>query len=230
MRRGFGPGAEEGGADADQGGSFFDGDFEVAGHAHRELAKIEAGVVAGERFAQRAEVAKTGAGGIWIFIEGSDSHQPAQGKVRKRLDAVKERAEIGGAGIEAGFGGLVAELHFEKDGQGLCGFGGGFVESFGEAERVDGVDGVEERSGFSGLVGLQMADEVNFRVHVELGEAGALRFEFLHAIFAEESEARGDGFGNGFGGVEFGDGHEADVAAAAAGAAAGCGNAILNEG
>ena len=37
----FGSGTEEGGADADVGGTFFDGDFEVAGHAHGEVGEVD---------------------------------------------------------------------------------------------------------------------------------------------------------------------------------------------
>lgn len=147
--------------------------------------------------------------------------------MREGGEAVEERAEIGG--VESGLGGLVAELNFEEDGQGHGAFGCGFVEALGEAERVDGVDGVEEGGCFGGLVGLQVADEVNLGAgDVEFGELGALRFEFLYAVLAEEGDAGGNGFGDGFDGMQLGDGHEADVAAAAPASAAGGSDAILD--
>jgi hypothetical protein len=73
----------------------------------------------------------------------------------------------------------------------------GGVEAGGDLERVDGVDGVEELGGAGGFVGLQRADEVEFAV----GEAGEMRgffCELLDAVFAEEAQAGGVGFEDGF--------------------------------
>ena len=56
--------AEDGGADADAGAAFFDGDGEVVGHAHGEFGEV--GV--GERLvAEAAELAEVGARGFGVF-------------------------------------------------------------------------------------------------------------------------------------------------------------------
>lgn len=61
-------------------------------------------------------------------------------------------------------------------------------------------------------------------------ETGALGFEFLNAVFAKESDTGVDRFGDGFGRVQFGYGHEAEFVALAIRATAGSGNAVLNSG
>lgn len=101
------------------------------------------------------------------------------------------------------------------------------VEAFGEAQGIDGVDGVEEFGGAGGFVGLEMADEVDFG---RGGDVGAFGFEFLDAAFAEEVDASGQGFRHGLGRMGFGNGHEADFGARACGVAAGGGDAVLDAG
>ena len=188
-------------------------------------------MLGGEGFAQRAKTPEAGTGGFRVVVEGGDGHEAAQGDVREIGQAFEECWQIGTGGIETGFGGLVAELDFEQDGQGPGAFGGGLVQALGEAEGVDAVDGVEQLSSFGGFVGLQMADEVHVEVgEAEFAEACVLGFEFLDAVFAEEGHAGGSGFHHGFGGMDFRNRHEADVAWWTAGMGGRGGDAVLNLG
>jgi len=92
---------------------------------------------------------------------GSDGHQAAcveAGEVRQALE------ELGGFSrgwIEAGLGFLGAELDLDEYREAFAEAGGGLIEALGEAEGVEGVDGVKELDGALGLVGLEMADEVD---------------------------------------------------------------------
>jgi len=67
-------GAEDGGADADFGGAFLDGDFEIVGHAHGEDGEPEAGC-GGEIVTQIAQALEIGADFFWGFQERRDAHQ-----------------------------------------------------------------------------------------------------------------------------------------------------------
>ena len=84
--------AEDGGADADGGGAFFDGYGEVVGHAHGEFG--EGGAEGEVVVAEAAEVLEVGAGGFGIFVEGGDGHEAAG------------RRWVRGARAGGGWGGL----------------------------------------------------------------------------------------------------------------------------
>lgn len=105
------------------------------------------------------------------------------------------------------------------------------VKPLCEAQGIDAVDRIEQGGGFGGLVRLQMADQMNFGVgDIQVVETGALGFEFLNTVFAKESDTGVDRVGDGFSGVQFRDGHEAEFVAAAIGATACSGDAVLNRG
>jgi hypothetical protein len=181
--------------------------------------------------AQLAQPAKTGAGGLWVVVERGDGHEAMHGEVAEMGQAVEQVPELGAAGIETGFGGLLAQLDFQQNRQPLIEAAGGVVEAFGEAEGVYRVDAVEDFGSFGGFIGLQVPDEVDGRASdAERGQARSLGFEFLHAIFAEEVEASAYRLSQRLGGVNFGDGHEADGVAISIRAAAGGGDSVFNVG
>ena len=64
-------------------------------------------------------------------------------------------------------------------------------EPLGNADPVHGVHPVEERRGLARLVGLQRADEVAAKC--EARERLEMRARFLHVVFAEVGEPRGEG-------------------------------------
>ena len=184
-----------------------------------------------EAVPQLVELAEAGAGGLRLVVEGSDGHKTAEGEMVKIGETLEESGQLEVVGLKAGLGGLGAEFDFEQDGKGLEETCGGFVESLGETEGVDGIDCVEELSGTSRFVGLKMADEVDFGAGGdERAQARAFGFELLDAAFAEQRNAGGHGHSNGFGGVGLRDGHETDFGARATRAAAGCGDALFKSG
>ena len=132
-------------------------------------------------------------------------------------------------GGDAVLGLFVAEFDLEEDGEFLVERGGGGVEAGGDLEGVDGVDGVEELGGAGGLVGLERADEVVLSVG-ERCDGGEFLRELLNAVFAEEAQAGGVGFEDGFGGMHLADGHEGDFGLGAVGEAAGEGDLFADAG
>lgn len=68
------PPTEDGGADADEGAAFFDGDFVVVAHAHGEgwEGEVRAGLEGVTEVTQGDEV---GARGFRVFVEGRDAHE-----------------------------------------------------------------------------------------------------------------------------------------------------------
>lgn len=161
-------GAEDGGAYADAGGSFLDGGGEVVGHAHGELG--EGGVGGEVLVAELAELAEVGAG----FFSGlgdvsgpwGDGHEAGRDEGFERAQGFEKGGQVGGGQAVLGFFG--GELDFDQDGDALAEGAGGVVEAGGDAEGVDGVDGVEEGGCGGGFVRLEGSDEVHF----EVGETG----------------------------------------------------------
>ena len=82
------------------------------------------------------------------------------------------------------------------------------VEALSEGEIVYGINGMKNVRGASGLVALQVADQVPGSRQVF--ELLALPFPFLDAVFAEVAEAGLVGFPDGFVGMGFRDGDQSD--------------------
>jgi hypothetical protein len=226
--------AEDGGAEADRGGAFFDGYGEVVGHAHGEVGEgwVEGLVLV----AEAAQMLEVGAGGFGVGVEGWDGHQAADFEVLERLEGGEKGGEVfGGEAVLGVFGG---KFDFDEDGEDFVEGLGGDVEAFCGLEGVEGVDGVEDFGGLVGLVVLEGADEVGLRGRREalrgwrgillgsedIGEERKFCLPLLDAVFAEEALARGVGFEDGLGGVHLADGHEGDGRRIAVGASAGVGD------
>ena len=64
--------AEDGGADADSGGTFFDGDNEIVGHAHGELR--ERGMGGMVFIAQAAKVLEVWTSRLGVFTPWRNGH------------------------------------------------------------------------------------------------------------------------------------------------------------
>ena len=151
--------AEDGCAEADSGGAFFDGYLEVVAHAHGKLG--EGGAEGLVFVAEAAEALEGGAGELGVFGEGGNSHEAADFEVFQGLERGEERGQVFGG--EAMLGVFVREFDFNKNAEGLVkGLGGG-VEALGGFEGVEGVDCVEEFCGLSSFVILERADEVGLR-------------------------------------------------------------------
>jgi hypothetical protein len=213
--------AEDGGAEADAGGAFFDGYEEVVGHAHGQFGEGWAG---GEVLvAETAKVLEEGARGGGVWVEGWDGHEPVGADRSEWREGGEQGGELGG--VEAVLGVFVGELDFDEDGEGFVEGPGGGVEARGGFEGVDGVDGLKELGGGAGLVVLERADEMDG----EVGERGEKRLfggELLDSVFAEEALAGGVGFEDNVGWVGLADGHEGDGGGVAVGAGAGVGDLI----
>lgn len=126
------------------------------------------------------------------------------------------------------FGLFVGEFDLDEDGEFFVECRGGGVEALGDFERIDGVDGVEEFGGAGGFIGLKRADEMDFNAG-ERGDEGGLIGELLNAVFAKEAVAGGMGFEDALDGVELADGHKCNFIDGAVGAAAGCGDLVVEE-
>jgi hypothetical protein len=220
---------EDGGAYADGGGTFFDGDSEVVRHAHGELRE---GRVGGQVFvAQAAEVLEIGAGEGGVVGEGWDGHEAADFNIGEGGEAVKQgRKFIRSKAVLRGFRG---EFDFDEDGEGFVKGVRGFAEAGGRFEGIDGVDGGKEFGGLGGLVALKRADEVKqgiggggLRREAKRGKVSGFGGELLDAVFAKEPLASCVGLKDGFSGVGLADGHQGDGSGVAVGVGAGCGDLV----
>ncbi len=150
---------------------------------------------------------------------GGDGHKAFDTEVFEGGEGIEQGGEVGG--VKAMLGVFGREFYFEKNGKDLAESLGGVVEAGGEAEGVDGVDGLEELCGGGGFVGLERADEV----HVDVGGGvGGLGLPLLDAVFAEEALAGGVGFEQGGEGVHLAHCHQCNGGGVSVGAGAGFGD------
>lgn len=240
----FGVGfAEESAADADEVGAFFDGDLEVAGHAHGEDGEV---VSADALFADVVEdpggAREDGAGVLGLLGVGGHSHDPAEAQVHHGVDLLGDVDGCGGG--DALFGDLAGDVDLQEDVDDLIGAGAVSVELFGESEGIDAVDEIDEGDDLFDFVALEVADHVPAdavgddggfaldgsaqgssagEVFVELGSA---LDELLDAVFAEVGVTEIDKGADLIGGGVLGDGNGEDVLGASADAAGGVGDAL----
>ena len=130
--------AVERGADAYQGAAGGDRERKVAGHAHRELAQRSAQA----RGEVVAEVAKVGertlgvrGGLLGSGAERSDGHETVDPEIffgERRCDEPWGFGQIG-----AEFGGVVAGVDLQENGQDFSEFGGGAIEVVEELFAID---------------------------------------------------------------------------------------------
>lgn len=212
--------AEEGGADADLRGAFFNGDGEIAAHAHGKDGKMEAGVGL-ELAAEFAEVGKVGARFFRVGRVGGDGHETTEGEAREGVDFLGKGA--GGGRGAAELGAFAGDVDLEED---VLDFGEGFgamVDFLGEFGAVDRINGIKEADGVLGLVGLEMADQVPDAAAEFLDLAAG----FLDFVFAEADDAGAHGFLDGGDGLRLADGNEFNFVGIAPGLVSGGGKGGL---
>lgn len=173
---------------------------------------------------QAAEFAKIGACRLGVEGPGWDCHEAYCFDRVEPFDRGEQGREVGGG--EAVLRLFVAELYFDQDGELFSQGRRGGVETLGDLERIDGVDGVEELCGAGGFVGLEGADKVELGVGQGC-EVARLFLELLDAVLAEEAVTCGVGLEDGLDGMDLADGHEGYVAGGAVGLAAGVGYLVV---
>src|SRR6185312_7446221 len=87
---------------------------------------------------------------------------------------------------ESGFGSLTANVDFNENRERLSQFLRGATEPARQAERVDGIDCVEQLHCITGLVALQMTDHVAAKVR-QVAKCLGLFLAFLDTVFAEKA-------------------------------------------
>src|SRR3984957_4403608 len=207
-----GAGAEQGGAGANFGGAFFDGDLEIVAHAHGQNRQRFSDAPR-DFFAQLGELAKKWADCFGLLEERRDGHQSAQLQIWKSADAFGQRGQV--CFRNSAFRRLVAEVNFDQDAEFFIFGGRRSVEPLREREAIDRIDAIEQPRGSRGFVALQVADQVPGGS--EIGKRRSFAFEFLNAIFAEVAQASLVGREDRFGWMGFGDGDDGDFLGAPAG-------------
>ena len=219
---GVGSSAEDGGADADDGGALGEGDLEVMRHAHGEFRQSESEAL----LELVAEGAQGGEEAVQVAFGGvgwGDGHQ-SDGSGWP-LEGASGEEGLGLFGPDAEFGGLAGDIDFDQEWGGFVLLGGDALEASEEFGGVDGVDAGGVADGESHLVGLEVSDEMPFDV---VWEQGCLLGELLGAVFAEGAESgvvRQADVGDGEG---LGDGEEARAVEGASGAFEGAADAFLD--
>lgn len=176
--------AEEGGAEADLGAAFLDGDFVVAAHAHGELGELEAGFFF-DGVAAFAQSGEDGAGAFGFVAVGGHGHEAVDFEPGEGVDGFGDAGGV--ERLDAVFGAFAGDVDLEEDGKGFADFVGATIDFLGELEGVDGVEAVEEVDGFADFIFLQMTDQVPARAGTE-----AVDFQsgLLHFAFTEFAEAK----------------------------------------
>ena len=123
------------------------------------------------------------------------------------------------AGFGAEFGGVVAGVDLEEDGEGAGKFTGGGVEAGEQFLGIDTLDTIKVGGGEAGLVGLEVADE--FPAQGQGRDLGAFLGAFLDAVFTDAAQAEAGCELGGPGGVGFGNGEKLDGRGIAAAGGAG---------
>jgi hypothetical protein len=217
-----GAGAEERAAQPDDGRAFLDGDFVIAAHAHAEMRQGRAEDLFA-LFLQLAQLAEHGPHLFGVGRPWSDGHEAVDFDFAEGIDFGKVGEQLGGRVAElAGFAG---DVYLDEDGHGFGGFAGPLVNFAGEVEAVHALDHFEEVDGVAAFVGLEMADHVPAQMAGALADFGP---GFLHAVFAEESQAEAGGGAHGGRRLTFADGQERDGFGSATGSEAGGGDALAD--
>jgi hypothetical protein len=136
--------AEDGCAYADLGGTFFDGDFEIIGHAHGKDGEVAADS-GGEAVAQIAQGAEIWTRRFGILGPGRDGHQAFEVEMAESHEGDGKRVER--FGLDAAFGRFLGEANFDEDRNPAALLGGGLLEFASEGEAVDGIDAIEDGGG-----------------------------------------------------------------------------------
>ena len=99
--------AENRGSDADVGGPFLDGHFEIPAHAHAEKREGNPGFTC-QIVAQIPQIDEPMPGGLGIRADGWDGHQSEDFEALHGKQVIDFRAE--GFGFEAAFAGFSADV------------------------------------------------------------------------------------------------------------------------
>ena len=230
---------EEGGTDADDGGPFFDGDFVVIAHAHREFGEVwSADVIGLDLFEEFSGACEDVSNDALVFGEWGHAHESAKAQAGEGVDLLGHVDD--GADGEPLFDFFLAGVDFEEDVDELVARGGLTADLFDEAKTVDGMnEGGVLKDGLD-LVALEVADHVpswsgegagratvaNSGAH--LGDHSGTLGEGLDAAFADVDLAE---FEQGADDVDFedlGDGDERYGFGIASGARTGGGDLVVD--
>ena len=149
--------AKQRGSDADDGGAFFDGDLEIAAHAHAQLRQrgTEDGLGAGLEFAQALEIRARFLGD---GTERRDGHETVDLDAREGVQLIQFGEEL--LGLVAELAGFAGEIDFQENGHGLGRLLGALGDLARDGEAIHALDELEEFNGIADLVGLEVADEL----------------------------------------------------------------------
>jgi hypothetical protein len=155
---------KEGGADAEEGGAFFDGLDVVLAHAHGEVFEFGSDDFDAPHFFEDfPEPGEAEAGGLRILGEGSHGHQADQLEIGQGLDLIGHGGD--GTDSQAELLLFLAGVDFEEDFDfiGQSEFGSHGIDFFGQAERVHGVNQSDDREQLFHFVPLEVADHMPAR-------------------------------------------------------------------
>ncbi len=214
--------AEQGGADANEGGALFDGDLEVPAHAHAEDWEWRAENLfpfAGE-FAAATEdgTRRFGNGGV-----GRHAHESVDLEASQGVEGGKFGEKLGR--VVAELRRFTRDVDLNQDPQGARGGFRAAVKFLGETQAVDALDHLERLDRVAGFVGLEVADEMPAEVRGALGD---LRARLLDAVLAEERDTKVGDRPDRFRRVVLAHGHEFHGRGIASGAIAGVADAALD--
>jgi hypothetical protein len=171
--------AKECSADADHGGSLFDGDGVVVGHAHGEVLKAVAADLAElEFFEDFAEADKDGAGVFGVGGVGGHAHEADEVAVVHGVDLLGE-VDCGADG-DSELGAFAGDVDFEENGHDFLEAFGFVLDFLGKAEGIDTLDGFAELHDGADFVALEVAD------HVPADVAGGGEFFLTAALLAKK--------------------------------------------
>lgn len=119
--------------------AFFDGNLEIAGHAHGELGERPIEEL-GHFVAQLAQAAKHGTRALGIGRNRRYGHQAAQLEMRHEEEALGQARQV--RRFAAGLFGRGIQADFDEHRQPAA-VPGGVIELFGEGQVIDGIHGVK---------------------------------------------------------------------------------------
>ena len=211
--------AEDGRADAEHGGAFFDGDFVVLAHSHGEVFEFGAGDAFTLDFLEDlARPSEAGADAVGVFGEGGHGHQPDEPQIGHGVELFGQvNGGADGTAVFLGFAGAVdlqEDIGVDAEFMGLC------VDFLGQTQRVDGLDSVADFQRLADLVALQVADHVPVDLVGDRGIFGVVGhvvgdfvgnlFEMLGPVFTEVAQTCFKDLFNGLGRGGLGDHDELD--------------------
>ena len=198
-------GAEDGGANADEGGSLGEGQGVVVAHAHGELAEVgRGGEGAGlEAVEEEPDGMEISTDACLVGRIGGHGHKAADACM---LQILSELHVFQLAGKETEFGLLLCHMDLQQHIDGAANLGSGGIHVAQMLQGVDSVDHADEGDVVLELLGLEVADEVPLDVG---RQEGGLVAQLGGVVLAEEALSSTVGLEDVLHGLEFRDGDEA---------------------